>query len=435
MQQSEFIETCNAWAGAGIPFLFIIDYELKQFRIFRQDEAAEQGVFYNIKGKTNYTVARVGISREQLPGSGRNSGSGAQQTGWKGVLSGLRVESGPGSGDTAPHRNIYESGPCSWNTEPQGFGTELPPEFRFEAVPMAFPRYEKAFSLVKKHILHGNSFLLNLTFPTPVKTDLTLQQIFHAGAAPYRLLYGDRFVVFSPETFVTIGGNTIRSFPMKGTIDAALPDAERRLLENEKELWEHNTIVDLIRNDLSMVSADVRVARFRYVDRIRTHRGELLQVSSEIEGRLGGGWRSGLGELLLRMLPAGSISGAPKRKTVEIIAEAEGEPRGFFTGIFGIFDGEAVDSAVMIRYIERVDAGNAVGRDAGNDTVNVDGDVSVNDSGKQANGLLAKGGKVDRSKSNGGLQFRSGGGITGHSEAAAEYKEMIEKVYVPIVRL
>ncbi|MEX0980808.1 MAG: aminodeoxychorismate synthase component I [Bacteroidales bacterium] len=401
MRKSQFIENCNAWAEEGTSFLFMIDYELEQFLIFRPEEAAGQGIFYNINGRTNYSGAGVGISRKQMSESGRGTGAGAPQGGRNGVLPGLSVEPGPGSRDAEP--------PDMWAT--------APPKFRFEAVPMAFPRYEKAFSLVKKHILHGNSFLLNLTFPTPVETDLGLEQIFHASAAPYRLLFGDRFVVFSPETFVTIGGNTIRSFPMKGTIDAALPDAERRLLENEKELWEHNTIVDLIRNDLSMVAADVQVARFRYIDRIRTHQGELLQVSSEIEGRLGSGWRSGLGELLLRMLPAGSISGAPKLKTVEIIAEAEGQKRGFFTGIFGIFDGEAVDSAVMIRYIERVGTGKDVGNASGKTT------------GKQASGR-----KTNRGKANGGLQFRSGGGITGHSEAAAEYREMIEKVYVPIVR-
>ena len=393
MQRSEFIETCNAWAEAGIPFLFMIDYELEQFLIVRPEEAARQGIFYNIKGNTNVS----GIKDEVLPGF---------------------------------RATILQEGKST-----------APPNFRFEAVPMAFPRYEKAFSLVKKHILHGNSFLLNLTFPTPVETDLGLEQIFHASAAPYRLLFGDRFVVFSPETFVTIGCNTIRSFPMKGTIDAALPDAERRLLENEKELWEHNTIVDLIRNDLSMVAADVRVARFRYIDRIRTHRGELLQVSSEIEGQLGEGWRSGLGELLLRMLPAGSISGAPKRKTVEIIAEAEGDPRGFFTGIFGIFDGESVDSAVMIRYIERASVGKDVGRDVGNAVGNTSGNQTVENqivgnqtTGKQTGRSRAKEGKANGGMANVGLQFRSGGGITGHSEAEAEYREMIEKVYVPIVR-
>jgi para-aminobenzoate synthetase component I len=403
MEQSQFIGTCNAWAEEGTPFLFIIDYELEQFRIFRPEEAARQGVFYNIRGRTNV----------------------------------------PGEKDT------------------------VPPGFRFEAVPMAFPRYEKAFSLVKKHIMHGNSFLLNLTFPTPLRTDLTLQQIFHGSVAPYRLLYGDRFVVFSPETFVTIGGNVIRSFPMKGTIDASLPGAERQLLGNEKELWEHNTIVDLIRNDLSMVAGDVRVARFRYVDRVRTHRGELLQVSSEIEGRLGDGWRSGLGELLLRMLPAGSICGAPKRKTVEIIAEAEGEKRGFFTGIFGIFDGEAVDSAVMIRYIERINAGKDFGERTTGGGERADGESvewgrmsgaaeqtdagklkegKADGAGEQTNAGKQKEGKADgaaeqtnarklkEGEADGGLQFRSGGGITGHSEAAAEYNEMIEKVYVPIVR-
>ena len=179
----------------------------------------------------------------------------------------------------------------------------------------------------------------------------------------------------------------IYSYPMKGTIDASLPDAEEQLMKNEKELWEHNTIVDLIRNDLSMVSKDVELTKFRYIDRIKTHKGELLQVSSEIRGRLAESWKANLGEILIKLLPAGSISGAPKQKTLELISEAEKMERGYFTGIFGIFDGKELDSGVMIRYIEQ----------------NKDG-----------------------------LQFRSGGGITGHSQMENEYQEMIDKVYVPI---
>jgi para-aminobenzoate synthetase component 1 len=87
-------------------------------------------------------------------------------------------------------------------------------------------------------------------------------------------------------------------------------------------------------------------------------------------------------------LPAGSISGAPKKKTIEIIRQAEITERGYYTGIFGIFDGSALDSGVMIRFIEQ---------------------------------------KNDQ------MIFRSGGGITVNSQPEQEYREMIDKVYVPFV--
>jgi para-aminobenzoate synthetase component 1 len=86
-------------------------------------------------------------------------------------------------------------------------------------------------------------------------------------------------------------------------------------------------------------------------------------------------------------LPAGSVTGAPKAKTVEIIKAAEQEPRGFYTGILGIFDGKQLDSGVMIRFIEKVD---------------------------------------------GRFFYRSGGGITTQSDCKAEYEEAINKIYVPV---
>ena len=64
---------------------------------------------------------------------------------------------------------------------------------------------------------------------------------------------------FSPERFVEIQQNTIRTFPMKGTIDANLVDAEQRIMTDEKERAEHNTIVDLLRNDISQVGTNTRV--------------------------------------------------------------------------------------------------------------------------------------------------------------------------------
>ena len=101
---------------------------------------------------------------------------------------------------------------------------------------------------------------------------------------------------------------------MKGTINATLPDAENQLLTNEKEQREHYTIVDLMRNDLSMVAEHIQVKKFRYIDRIKTQKGEILQTSSEIYGKLNENWQNQIGDILEKLLPAGSISGAPKEK-------------------------------------------------------------------------------------------------------------------------
>ena len=116
---------------------------------------------------------------------------------------------------------------------------------------------------------------------------------------------------------------------MKGTIDASLPDACRLLMDDRKEAAEHATIVDLIRNDLSMVSEQVTVTRYRYCDCLETNKGPILQTSSEICGVLPEDYLSHIGDILFRLLPAGSITGAPKPKTMEIIAEAENYERGF----------------------------------------------------------------------------------------------------------
>ena len=258
---------------------------------------------------------------------------------------------------------------------------------QFHKHPVSFTTYRKGFDNVMRHIRHGNSFLTNLTFPTPVETNLSFEEIFHRSTAPYKLLLPAKCVVFSPEIFVKITDGQIASYPMKGTIDAAIPDAANQILNDHKETAEHNTIVDLIRNDLSMVAKNVHVSRFRYINEVQTHEKTLLQVSSEISGDLPSDYISNLGNIMATLLPAGSISGAPKQKTVEMIRESEIDERGYYTGVFGIFDGHNLDSAVMIRYI---------------------------------------------AQENGRMVFHSGGGITVFSEPQKEYQEMIDKVYVPI---
>ena len=114
--------------------------------------------------------------------------------------------------------------------------------------------------------------------------------------------------------------------------------------------------------------------------------GPILQTSSEICGSLTEGKERRFGDIIFPLLPAGSITGAPKRATVELIARSERCPRGWYTGVFGYFDGHAFRSAVMIRCLQR----SADGR----------------------------------------LYYHSGGGVTINSRCHDEYREVLEKVYL-----
>lgn len=253
--------------------------------------------------------------------------------------------------------------------------------------PEPFPVYRDKFDKVFSHLEYGDTFLTNLTITTQISLDQSLRAIFDHCHAKYKLLYKDHFLVFSPEIFVQIRDGKIFSYPMKGTIDSAIEDAKEKILTDKKELAEHVTIVDLIRNDLSQVATNVTVSRFRYVEEVKTVSKNLLQVSSEIVGDLRADIKTKFGDILIQLLPAGSVSGAPKPKTLEIIKDVEDQKRGYYTGIFGCFDGRQLDSGVMIRFIEH------------------------------------KAGKY---------YYRSGGGITTQSVVTSEYQEAIDKVYVPV---
>ncbi|OOF44175.1 aminodeoxychorismate synthase component I [Rodentibacter trehalosifermentans] len=315
-----FIQQANQYGAKSLPFFFLIDFEQQKPLIFPLEEAANQGIYFNLQGKTNY----LGKAQQAIS---------------------------------------------------------------IEKHPPAFAQYQQRFDVVQQQLQQGNSYLLNLTYPTEITGNIDFESLFYQADAPYKLWLKNQFVCFSPECFIHIQGNKIFTYPMKGTINAALPDAENRLLNDEKEQREHYTIVDLMRNDLAMVASNIQVTTFRYVDRIATQKGEILQTSSEICGELDENWQQHIGNLLATLLPAGSISGAPKEKTVQIIQQAERQPRGYYTGIFGLFDGKNLQSAVAIRFISQ------------------EGDK---------------------------YYFHSGGGITIQSRVEDEYQELLEKVYLPI---
>ncbi len=255
-----------------------------------------------------------------------------------------------------------------------------------EKFPITFNEYKIKFDYVQEKIKSGDTYLLNLTMPTPIKTSLSLKEIFINANAHYKLRYKDDFVCFSPETFIQIKENKIHTFPMKGTIDASIDNAEKKILEDKKEMAEHIMVVDLLRNDLSIVARNIHVQRFRYIQKIKAGKKELLHVSSHISGNLEDNWHKNIGNILQKLLPAGSISGTPKKSTLDIIKIIEDYDRGCFSGIFGIYDGESLDSGVMIRFIQKT--------------------------------------KDD-------YIYKSGGGITLDSDAALEYNELLDKVYLP----
>src|SRR5690606_8826725 len=321
MSIKEFSRTVNEFASRGVPFLFMVDFEIEKPLVFPLAELPDH-LLYDVQGRTNASAMQ-----------------------------------------------------------------SSPSPIRLSKEPLAFSTYRRKFEEVRCGLVRGDSFLVNLTIKTPITTNLTLRQLFNVSKARYKLLFGNEFLVFSPETFVRIEEGKIWSYPMKGTIDAAVENAKEAILNDEKERAEHVTIVDLIRNDLSAVADDVVVTRFRYVDRLRTMDKDLFQVSSEICGSLPADYHRHLGDILISLLPAGSVSGAPKPKTLQIIRAAEEEPRGYYTGVFGLFDGGNLVRAVMIRYIEQID---------------------------------------------GVYYYRSGGGITSQSDPQKEYQEAIDKVYVPI---
>jgi para-aminobenzoate synthetase component 1 len=169
--------------------------------------------------------------------------------------------------------------------------------------PISFNKYQKAFSEVIEEIKKGNTYLLNLTFPTKIKTNWDLLEIFYYSKAPFKLYFKDKFVCFSPERFVKIKNNKIYTYPMKGTIEANIPQAKELILNNIKEMAEHTMVVDLLRNDLGIIGKNVKVNKFRYIDKIKAGDKELLQVSSEIEATLEN-WQENWLKLILKMLPA-----------------------------------------------------------------------------------------------------------------------------------
>jgi para-aminobenzoate synthetase component 1 len=265
--------------------------------------------------------------------------------------------------------------------------------FRVGAVSCDFTpqTYRAAFDRIQRYIHAGDCYQVNLAqrFSAPVAGDhwLGYQALRRLNPAPYSAylnLPEVRILSSSPERFLSVRQGVVETKPIKGTRPrAAAAEADavlaRALQASEKDRAENLMIVDLLRNDLGKVCApgSVAVPKLFEVESFAS----VHHLVSTVTGQLAEG-RDAI-ELLRACFPGGSITGAPKLRAMQIIAELEPQPRGVYCGALGWlgFNGD-MDSNIAIRTL-----------------------VSANNE----------------------LQFWAGGGIVADSQADAEYQECLDK--------
>jgi anthranilate synthase component 1 len=214
--------------------------------------------------------------------------------------------------------------------------------------------YERGVVAAKEHIRAGDAFQIVLSQRAERPTSASALELYRAlrrvNPSPYLFLLelGDLALVgSSPETLVKAVGRHASLNPIAGTTEPGPGDAER-LLASEKDRAEHVMLVDLGRNDLSRVcdAGTVRVERFMEAERF----SHVTHLVSEVVGKL----QDGVGpfDLLRACFPAGTVSGAPKVRAMQLISELEGHRRGPYAGAVGYAmpDGD-LDTCIAIRTI------------------------------------------------------------------------------------
>jgi anthranilate synthase component 1 len=214
--------------------------------------------------------------------------------------------------------------------------------------------YERGVERIREHIRAGDAFQVVLSQRAERETAASALQLYRAlrrvNPSPYLFLLelGELALVgSSPETLVKCEAGRASLNPIAGTTHPGEGDAER-LLASEKDRAEHVMLVDLGRNDLSRVCAPgtVKIARFLEPERF----SHVTHLVSEVTGEL----RDGVSpfDLLRACFPAGTVSGAPKVRAMQIVSELEGYRRGPYAGAVGyVLPGGTMDTCIAIRTI------------------------------------------------------------------------------------
>ena len=246
-------------------------------------------------------------------------------------------------------QDLIENGPAK-SVEPGRLLEDIHPVFSKE-------EYCDKVKAVKQHIIDGDIFQLVLSNPMEARFEGSLFDTYRilrtTNPSPYMFYFsGDTEIAgASPETLVKVEDGVIRTFPLAGTRprgatyeeDIAL---EKELLADEKEKAEHNMLVDLGRNDLGRLCkfGTVEVEKYMEIERY----SHVMHIGSSVKGQLSEE-RSAI-EAVDSVLPAGTLSGAPKIRACQIIDELEGVKRGIYGGAIGYVDFTGnLDTCIAIR--------------------------------------------------------------------------------------
>lgn len=224
--------------------------------------------------------------------------------------------------------------------------------------------YQYAFEQVQRYLAAGDAYQINLTFPYTCQQDLTKQSpvaLFKHFQAPFCAYFKVQEahqvrVLFcvSPERLVQVKHGQIKASPIKGTMPRGTTPAEDNALKKQlqtcpKNRAENLMIVDLLRNDLSH-SAKLNSIKVAPIFKLESYKN-VHHLVSHVHGTLSSAKQ--LGQLIEDVFPGGSITGAPKKRAIEIINELEARSRGFYCGSLGYVDVAGhCDFNILIRSIE-----------------------------------------------------------------------------------
>ncbi|MEQ1686989.1 MAG: aminodeoxychorismate synthase component I [Sphingopyxis sp.] len=245
---------------------------------------------------------------------------------------------------------------------------------------ITYAGYERAITAILGHIKAGDIYQANLTFNAvvqihghPLALYARLRRHACAGYGGIAFSGAHWLLSFSPELFFSLRSRQIIARPMKGTavrhtVPAQDANAARNLASDPKQRAENLMIVDLLRNDLSRIAVpgSVRVPELFRVETYPT----IHQMVSDVAATLPEGTKPSA--LLSTLFPCGSITGAPKIRAMEIIADTEAAPRGAYTGSIGFFapdgakdDGAAFNVAIRTLMLRESDACATLGLGSG----------------------------------------------------------------------
>jgi para-aminobenzoate synthetase/4-amino-4-deoxychorismate lyase len=203
--------------------------------------------------------------------------------------------------------------------------------------------YEHAFNRVKHYIREGHTYQVNLTSKYLFQFDGSPVRLYQRLRERQRVSYSGllmfphyQLLTLSPELFFSKTGNMMRVKPMKGTVaraqDPSLDEQQKEWLRHDpKSMAENTMIVDLLRNDLSIFSkpGSVRATQLLQVESYETVHQMVSCIESHVKEELS------FYDVIRHLFPCGSITGAPKRRTMEIIRDVELAPRRLYTGTIG----------------------------------------------------------------------------------------------------